>query len=94
MIIDRVWIGSWISWILTLITTNNYDSLTKLHTPNITVTTGHLEVFSAFTSHRLVAVSNGRYSSYSGFPNSPPVSGNSLSLKWNSQLTELLVLTI
>jgi hypothetical protein len=28
---------------LTLVTTNNYDSLTELHTPKITVTTAHIK---------------------------------------------------
>jgi hypothetical protein len=35
------WIDNWIHWALTLITTNNYDNLTELHTPKITVTTAH-----------------------------------------------------
>jgi hypothetical protein len=29
---DEVWIGNWIYWTFTLITTNNYDSLAVLHT--------------------------------------------------------------
>jgi hypothetical protein len=28
--IDEVWIGNWIYWTFTLVTTNNYDSLTEL----------------------------------------------------------------
>jgi hypothetical protein len=38
---DEVWIGNWIYCILTLVTANNYFSLTKLHTPKIAVTTTH-----------------------------------------------------
>jgi hypothetical protein len=40
------------------VTTNNYDSLTELHTPKITVTTAD---FSVFTSHCLVATLKLRY---------------------------------
>jgi hypothetical protein len=40
------------------VTTNNYDSLTELHTPEVTVTTAHIKVFSVFTSLCLVAASN------------------------------------
>jgi hypothetical protein len=36
------------------ITTNNYDSLTELHTPKVTVTTAHIKVFSVFASRCLV----------------------------------------
>jgi hypothetical protein len=43
MTIDGVWIGNRIYWTLTLVTTNNYDSLTELHTPKITVTTAHIK---------------------------------------------------
>jgi hypothetical protein len=38
---DEVWIGSRIYWTLTLLITNNYNSLTELLTPKITVTTAH-----------------------------------------------------
>jgi hypothetical protein len=48
---DEIWIGNWIYWALTLVTTSNYDSLTELHTPNITVTTAHNK-----SSQSLVAV--------------------------------------
>jgi hypothetical protein len=42
--IDGVCIGNWIYWTLKqLVTTNNYDSLTELHTPKITVTTAHIK---------------------------------------------------
>jgi hypothetical protein len=41
--IDEVWIGNRIYWILTFVTTNNYDSLTELHTPKITVTKAHIK---------------------------------------------------
>jgi hypothetical protein len=47
--IDMVWIGNRIYWTLTLVTTNNYDSLTQLHTPKITVTTAHIKS-SVFTT--------------------------------------------
>jgi hypothetical protein len=46
--IDGVWTGNWIYWTLTLVTTNNYDSLTELRTQKITVTTAH--VMSSQTS--------------------------------------------
>jgi hypothetical protein len=39
---DEGYMGNWIYRTLTLVTTNNYDSLTELHTPNITVTTAHI----------------------------------------------------
>jgi hypothetical protein len=48
---DEVWIGNWIYWTLTLVTTNNYDSLNQLHTPKITVTTAHIN-----SSQALLAV--------------------------------------
>jgi hypothetical protein len=41
--IDGVWIDNWIYWTLTLVTTINYDSLTELHTPKITVTMAHIK---------------------------------------------------
>jgi hypothetical protein len=47
---DGVWIGNWIYWTLTLITTNNYNSLTELHTPNITVTTAHIKSSQSSTA--------------------------------------------
>jgi hypothetical protein len=40
---DEVWIDKWVYWTLTLVTTNNYDSLTEIHTPNITVTIAHIK---------------------------------------------------
>jgi hypothetical protein len=40
-----------IYWKLTLITTNNYNSLTELHTPEITVITAHIK-----SSQSLLAV--------------------------------------
>jgi hypothetical protein len=40
---DGVWIDNLIYWTLALITTNNYDLLTGLHTPKITVTTAHIK---------------------------------------------------
>jgi hypothetical protein len=39
----RVWIGNRMYWTLALVTTNNYDSLTELHTPKITVTETHIK---------------------------------------------------
>jgi hypothetical protein len=36
--IDWVWIGNHTYWTLILVNTSNYDSLTELHTPNISVT--------------------------------------------------------
>jgi hypothetical protein len=59
---DEVCIGNWIFWTLTLVTKNNYDSLT--------VTTAH-KVFSIVTSRCLVAAFNGGRSPSSGFPNCP-----------------------
>jgi hypothetical protein len=41
--IDWVCIGNWIYLTFTKLTTNNYDSLTELHTPKITVTTAHIK---------------------------------------------------
>jgi hypothetical protein len=32
-----------IGLVIQLVTTNNYDSLTELHTPKITVTTAHIK---------------------------------------------------
>jgi hypothetical protein len=40
---DGVWIGNRIIGHLQNVTTNNYDSLTELHTPQITVTTAHIK---------------------------------------------------
>jgi hypothetical protein len=37
------------------ITTNNYDSLTELHTPKITVTTAHIKSFQCAMSLPVVA---------------------------------------
>jgi hypothetical protein len=34
----KVLIGNWVYWTSTLITTNNYDSVTELQNPEITVT--------------------------------------------------------
>jgi hypothetical protein len=41
--INGIWIGNRIYWTLTLVTINNCDTLTELHTPNITVTSAHTE---------------------------------------------------
>jgi hypothetical protein len=40
---DKIWTGNWIYWTLTLVTTNNYDNLTELPTPKITLTTAHIK---------------------------------------------------
>jgi hypothetical protein len=52
------------------VTTNNYDSLIELHTPNITANAAHIKS-SVFTSRCFVAASNGGRTPSSGFPNSP-----------------------
>jgi hypothetical protein len=83
--VDGVWIGDQIYWTLTLVTANNYDSLTELHTPRINVTTEH-KVFSGFTSCCFEAVSNGGHSPSSGFQ--CPRSQLSASHNFNSQLTQ------
>jgi hypothetical protein len=41
--IDGIWIGNRIYWTLTLVTRNNYYSLTELHTPKVTVTATHIQ---------------------------------------------------
>jgi hypothetical protein len=69
--IDGVWISNWIYWTLTLVTTNNYDSLTKLHTPKIIVKYSTHKLFSVFTSRCLVAASNSWRSPSPGFLNCP-----------------------
>jgi hypothetical protein len=38
MTTDKVWIGNWIYGTLTLVTTNNYNSLSELHVSKSTVT--------------------------------------------------------
>jgi hypothetical protein len=80
--IDGVWIGNRIYWTfkeLVTTSTNNYDSLTELHTPKIIVTT----VFSVFTCRCLVAALNCGRSPSSGFPNCP-----------QPQLPELILIVI
>jgi hypothetical protein len=52
------------------VTTYNRNSLTELHTPNITAATAHISS-SVFTRRCLVAASNGGRSRSSGFPNCP-----------------------
>jgi hypothetical protein len=66
---DGGWNGNRIYWTLTLVATNNYDSLTEVHTPKITC--NYSTIFSVFTSRCLVAASIGGRSPFSGFPNSP-----------------------
>jgi hypothetical protein len=54
------------------VTTNNYDDLTELHTPKVTVATAHTkEIFSVFRSRCLVAAPNGGHPPSSGFPKYP-----------------------
>jgi hypothetical protein len=65
---DEIWIGNWIYWTPTLVTTYNYKGLDELHALKITVTTAH-KVFSVITSHCLVVASNGRHFPSSGFLN-------------------------
>jgi hypothetical protein len=63
-VLSRDWL--WTGFVLVIgfiehlqnITTSNYNSLTELHTPKITVTTAHrYKVFSVITSRCLVAAS-------------------------------------
>jgi hypothetical protein len=51
------------------VATNNYDSLTELHTPKIAITTAHIKS-SHLPSRCSVVASNGGRSSYSGFASS------------------------
>jgi hypothetical protein len=60
--------GNWIYWTHTLVTTNNYTSLTVLPTQNITVTTAHVKC-SVFNNRCLVMASNSERSSSSVFLN-------------------------
>jgi hypothetical protein len=43
----EVWIGNRIYWTLIIVTTNNYGSLTELHTPKVTVTKAHIKSFQS-----------------------------------------------
>jgi hypothetical protein len=68
---DAIWIGNWVYCTrIQLATTNNYDNLTKLHAPTISVTIAH-KVFSVFTSRYLLTASNGGRSPLCEFPNYP-----------------------
>jgi hypothetical protein len=40
---DEVCIDNWIYWTVTLVTTNNYDSLAELHTPKSLLITAHMK---------------------------------------------------
>jgi hypothetical protein len=60
----NVWIGDRMYWTLTLVATNNCDTLSELHTPKVIVTT-------VFTSRCLAATFNAGCSLSPGFPNSP-----------------------
>jgi hypothetical protein len=53
------------------VTTNNYDSLTELHTPKITVTTAHIRSSQSSLAVAWWRLINGWCSPYSGFPNCP-----------------------
>jgi hypothetical protein len=79
------------------VTTNNYDSLTELHAPKITVTTAHIKS-SVFTSRCLVVAFNGGCSTFAGFPNCSepqlPVSHFSYNSQPTQPTTELLVLIL
>jgi hypothetical protein len=83
---DEVSNGNSIYWTLTLVSTNNYDSLTS-QTPKITVTTACIKSSPSSSSRCLVAVSNGGSSPSSKFSNCPrpqlPTSHNC-----NPQLTQ------
>jgi hypothetical protein len=69
---DGVLIYNRIDWTLKQhVTTNNYDSLTELHIPKVTVTTAHIKNFSVFTRRCLVAASSGGCCPFSGFQNCP-----------------------
>jgi hypothetical protein len=61
---DMVRFGNWIYWTFTLVTTNNYESLTDLHTTKMNVTTAPLSLLRLH-SRCLVAAFDG------GLPNSP-----------------------
>jgi hypothetical protein len=69
--IDGGWIGNQIYWSLKEhVTTNNYDSLTELHSEDH-CNYSTQKVFPGFTSRCLVAAFTGGRSPSSGFPNSP-----------------------
>jgi hypothetical protein len=71
LITDGVRIGNRIYWTLILVTTDNHDSHTELHTPKTAVTTVYRSVFSVFSSRCLVVASNGGRFPSSGFPKFP-----------------------
>jgi hypothetical protein len=87
MTIGGVWTGNRIYWTLRERNyTNNYASLSKLHTPKITV---NYREHKVFTSRCLLAAFNGRHSLSSGFPNSPAsATGLSVLTTANSKLTQ------
>jgi hypothetical protein len=92
MTIRGFWTDEWIYWILTLVTTNNYDSLTELPTPNITVNYSTQKIFNR---RCLVEASNGGRSPFLWDPEpSRTVPGLSYQLptshNCNSQLTQQL----
>jgi hypothetical protein len=67
--IDGVCMGNCINRTLTLVTTNNYDSLNELYyTPKITLSTGQVKSRLVFLSRCLVAASNDGRSPAYGFP--------------------------
>jgi hypothetical protein len=67
------------------VTTNNYNSLTELHTPKVTVTTEQINS-SVFTSRSLLAASNRRTFPYLWVPELSPASATSFSLLTNATL--------
>jgi hypothetical protein len=69
-------------------TTNNYDSLTELHTLKITETTAHI-VLSVFINRCLVAASNDGHSPSSGLLELSPASAVSFSLLTTAALSWL-----
>jgi hypothetical protein len=58
------------------VTTNDYDSITELHTPKITVTTVHRKS-SVFPSRYLAMASNGGRSHFLWVSERSPASGTS-----------------
>jgi hypothetical protein len=84
--VDGVWVGNRIIKYLQNVSTNNYDNITELHTPNITVTSKHIKVFSVFIICCLVVASNSGRSL-------PPSSQNFPGLIYQLLTTAILKLT-
>jgi hypothetical protein len=83
-------IGNWIYWtLLENVTTNNYDSLTQLHTPKTIVNYSTHNVFSVFTSRCFAAASTADVPLPLGSRTVPRLSYQLLtSHSCNSQLTQ------